>query len=95
MGECKFGNNKIKRVFEDKLDVDFRTRRENVGWVRIDNIKEVKVSIPHGRKKPRVGLYNEMLKQWYLNEEEFCNLIRCPMSGDDYKNMVKRKKYDI
>lgn len=96
MDNNKFKYADIKKVCENKLNIEFRAAKEFNGWFILDGKKVARVTIPHGkgsRSKDGIpkGTYKNMAKQLKLTIEQFDKLLNCPLKENEYKEILRKQ----
>lgn len=51
----------------------------------------IRTRVSHGTKTYDIRLLGMMADQLHLDHNEFDDLIECPMSGDDYANLMAQR----
>ena len=95
MKNSKFNANHIKKVCENKLEIDF-TRggkskgKEYNGWYILNNLKTARITVPKGRKNIRKGTYSSMARQLHLSVDQFDRLLECPLTRRRYDEILSK-----
>lgn len=79
----------IEKIF-NKLDLEVRTTGHNYGWLLVDGKKILRVHYSHGRDVPD-NIANKIRGQLKLSTKDFKNLIKCPLTYQDYIAILKQK----
>ena len=80
----------IERIFT-KLDLKVRATGHNYGWLVVNGKKILRVHYSHGRDIPD-NVVNKIRGQLKLSTKDFKNLIKCPLTYQDYIAILKQKK---
>ena len=80
----------IERIFT-KLDLKVRATGHNYGWLIVNRKKILRVHYSHGRDIPD-NVVNKIRGQLKLSTKDFKNLIKCPLTYQDYIAILKQKK---
>lgn len=77
---------------EKKVRIPFGGGSERTGWYALDGIKLFRVTIPKIHKNDvTTGTANSIRNQLKLTGPQFGDLLRCPMSGSDYEQLIREK----
>jgi len=49
--------------------------------------------VSHGEKEVSDGLIGKMARQTRLSRKDFCRLVECSLSGDDYTSMLRSEDH--
>lgn len=79
---------KLHKAF-DKLKLEGRNTSHRIGWFVYNNKKVLFTKLSHGGGE--VGATNKIRQQLKLNEEQFRNLIGCPLKREGYIKILKDK----
>lgn len=90
MKNSKFHTNDVKSKCESKLKIKHRKGKELNGWFVLDGKKTARITIPKGRKPIPPKTYKSMALQLKLTTAEFDNLLECPLTLRDYKEILKK-----
>ncbi len=88
MKNSKFHTRDVKRICENKLDIDFKNGKEFNGWFKLHGRKIKRITIPKGRKPIPPKTYKSMANQLGLNVDKFDDLLECPLKKDEYERIV-------
>lgn len=88
MKNFKFNSNDVKKIVENKLDVDFREAKENNGWFKLNGKKKKRITIPKGRKSIPRKTYSSMATQLGISISEFDDLLECPLTREMYEKII-------
>ena len=89
MKNNKYHTNDVKRKCESKLKIKFRKGKELNGWFILNGKKTARITIPKGRKPIPPKTYKSMAVQLKLSTVEFDNLLECPLTLNQYKEILK------
>lgn len=94
MDNDKYTTMRVKTVCENKLGITFKGKRskECNGWFVHAGKKISRVTVPKGRKPIPQKTYKKMAEQLILSVEDFDDLLACPLSLDDYRAILSKKK---
>jgi hypothetical protein len=76
-------------MLESKLAIQFRDGKERVGWFMLDGRKEIRFTIPHIHSSWGKGTIGDVRRKSRLSSEQFDDLVRCPLSRDDYEKILR------
>ncbi len=88
MKNTQFNAKAIKKVGENKLDIEFRSGKEFNGWFKLKGIKTKRITIPKGRKGIMRKTYSSMAKQLGLSVSNFDLLLECPLTKIKYEEII-------
>lgn len=93
MAKLVFTFREVTAALERKLGLDFGSGRERNAWYWEDDRKLFRVTIPkthHGeiRKQTLKSIVNQLK----LTNDQFGDLVHCPMSEGDYEALIHGKK---
>ncbi len=80
----------IERIFS-KLSLQVRSTGHNYGWLIVNDKKILRVHYSHGKGDLPNKIMHKIRGQLKLSEKDFINLIACPLSYEDYLDILKRK----
>ncbi len=91
MGRLNFNPRQVDSAIRKKLQLETRSGREETGWYMLDGKKLFSVTLPkiHGVLKP--GTAKSIMSDVKLGADQFDQLVRCPMTGSDYKVTIRAK----
>lgn len=89
MSETLFNKFTIYNALKSKLKINFKPGRELSGWYCLDGVKRFKFRVPRGRGKISRGFQNQIEDTSRLNNDDFEDLIRCPLTGPKYDSKMK------
>lgn len=84
----------VANALKKKLGLRFRSGKEQTGWYELDGKKILRVTTPHGRGEIPRGTANSIRNQTYLTKDEFDRLIKCPLKGKDFDEIIRQKCAD-
>lgn len=86
MRNNQFNTNDIKRVCENKLDIEFRKGgKEQNGWFIYGGKKISRITVPKGRKNVPPKTYKSMATQLKISTKDFDSLLECPLTKKLYE----------
>lgn len=89
MNNSQYNTLDVKRVCENKLGIQFRGTKECNGWFEYAGKKIARVTIPKGRKPIPPKTYKKMADQLNMAIQDFDALLDCPLSVNDYLNILR------
>ncbi len=92
MKNANFDTKDVKKVCENKLDINFRKGKEYNGWFNLEGKKAARITIPKGRKPIPRKTYKSMAKQLQINVDQFDRLLECPLDRNEYVKLLKESK---
>lgn len=82
--------NEMERIFR-KLDLKVRSTGHNYGWLIVNGRKILRVHYSHGKGDIPSVVVNKIRGQLKLSQKDFVELINCPLTYEDYLNILKQK----
>jgi hypothetical protein len=80
----------VERIFE-KLELDVRFTKHCYGWFCHSGRKILRVHFSHGRGDLPGRVADKIRSQLKLSENDFRELINCPLSLPGYVAILKKK----
>lgn len=80
----------MEKVF-NKLSLEVRSTGHNYGWLVVKGKKVLRVHYSHGRGDIPEKVVNKIRGQLKLAQRDFKNLVGCPLTYDDYIDILKQK----
>ena len=80
----------IERIFH-KLALEVRSTGHNYGWLTVNNKKILRVHYSHGKGDLPDKIVHKIRGRLKLSENDFKDLIACPLSYEGYLDILKRK----
>lgn len=82
---------RLANCLRSKLDVDFGSGSELCGWYYLDGKKTLRVTVPkgHGHSEISHRVMKRITNSLRINEKQFDDLYRCPMSGSDFEQVIR------
>lgn len=80
----------IEKIFR-KLNLKVRSTGHNYGWLIVNNKKILRVHYSHGKGDVPPVIVNKIRGQLKLSQKDFVELINCPLTYEDYINILKQK----
>lgn len=80
----------IERIF-NKLSLQVRSTGHNYGWLTVKNKKILRVHYSHGKGDLPDKIMHKIRGQLKLSEKDFKDLVTCPLTYDEYLDILKRK----
>ncbi len=81
----------IRKIFS-KLKLDVRSTKHRYGWFTIEGKKILRVHFSHGKGDIPGRVTDKIRSQLKLSQNDFKSLINCPLSSDDYVEILKKKR---
>lgn len=91
MDNDKYNSKDIKNICEKKLKIEFEKGKRSPhekGWFHVNGQKAARISVSYGKKFITRNVYSKMASAFYLEVSEFDDLLACPLSKDDFTNLV-------
>lgn len=83
--------NEINKIFK-KLDLKVRSTGHKYGWLIVKDKKILRVHYSHGKGDIPNKIVNKIRGQLKLSQKDFMELAKCPMTFEDYINLLRQKK---
>jgi len=83
--------NEIEKIFR-KLKLHIRSTGHNYGWLIVKGKKVLRVHYSHGKGEIPKKIANKIRGQLKLSLKDFRDLIACPMTHEDYLNVLIEKE---
>jgi hypothetical protein len=80
----------IARVFH-KLALEVRSTGHNYGWLTVNDKKILRVHYSHGKGDLPDKIMHKIRGQLKLSEKDFRDLIACPLTYEEYLDILKGK----
>ena len=80
----------IEKIFR-KLDLKVRSTGHNYGWLVVNGKKILRVHYSHGKGDIPEKVVNKIRGQLKLAQNDFKELVSCPLRYDDYLKILKDK----
>lgn len=80
----------MEKIFR-KLDLKVRSTGHNYGWLIVNGRKILRVHYSHGKGDIPSVVVNKIRGQLKLSQKDFIELIKCPLTYEDYLNILKQK----
>ncbi len=80
----------LRKVFE-KLKLEVRSTKHRYGWFTFEGKKILRVHYSHGRGSLPGRVSDKVRSQLKINQKNFKDLIKCPLSIGDYIVILKDK----
>ena len=80
----------IRRVFK-KLELEVRSTSHHYGWFSFEGKKILRVHVSHGKGALPGRVSDKIRSQLRLSEDDFKELLACPLSRDEYVEILRRK----
>ncbi len=82
--------NDIEKIFR-KLKLQVRSTGHNYGWLIVKGGKVLRVHYSHGKGDIPEKITNKIRGQLKLSQKDFRDLIACPMTHEDYIEVLTEK----
>lgn len=88
-----FKDKKVKQSLVKKGFQETRKTKHLFYFLYDDNGKRTSVNTHFSNNAQEIndGLINKMCRETHLNKQQFCDLINCPLSRDDYYEILRSK----
>jgi hypothetical protein len=80
----------IKKIFQ-KLNLQVRSTKHRYGWFIFEGKKILRVHYSYGKGSLPGRVSDKIRSQLKLTQNDFRNLIDCPLSLEDYETTLKEK----
>lgn len=80
----------VHKIF-NKLELEVRTTGHRYGWLKYNGHKILRVHYSHGKGALPGRVTAKVRSQLRLSQKDFKNLINCPLSKEDYLDILKEK----
>lgn len=77
----------------NKLQIDYRSKKHNYGFLKYKNKKILSVYFSHGRGEMPGNVPDKFRQSLKINIDEFEALKNCPLSREDYIEILKSKGF--
>lgn len=84
----QFKASDVKNKLEVKLQIQFNNGKELNGYIKVDNNKKKRITIPHGRKEIPKGTLNSIINQLGLTKEDFYSFMKCDFGYIEYLEKI-------
>ena len=84
--------NEMEKIFR-KLSLQIRSTGHNYGWLVINGKKILRVHYSHGKGDIPEKITNKIRGQLKLSQKDFRELIKCPLTIEEYINILKQKGF--
>lgn len=82
--------NECEKLFR-KLNLKVRSTGHNYGWLIVNGKKILRVHYSHGKGDIPGKVVNKIRGQLKLSLEDFKELIKCPLTYENYLGILKHK----
>ncbi len=82
----------IQKIFQ-KLDLEVRTTGHIYGWLVVEGKRILRVHYSFGKGNIPAKIAEKIRGQLKVNQQNFKDLIDCPLTKDDYLAIIKEKGY--
>ena len=82
----------LKTIFQ-KLELEVRSSNHVYGWLIVDGKKILRVHHSFGKGDIPAKIVEKIRGQLKLNQQNFKDLIQCPLSKNGYLEILKEKDY--
>ena len=80
----------IQKLFK-KLNLEVRSTKHRYGWLVVDGKKILRVHYSHGKGDVVGKISDKIRNQLRLTQDDFSNLINCPLSAEQYTEILRDK----
>ena len=91
MGRLNYTKQEVRRAITEKLKARLRYAKEGQAWYEVDGRAVLRITIPKGRSDLPPGTLNSIINQLKLSKPEFSRLVKCPMRGKHYEQVIRGK----
>lgn len=82
----------MEKIFR-KLSLKIRSTGHNYGWLVLNGKKILRVHYSHGKGDIPEKITNKIRGQLKLSQKDFRELIKCPLTLEEYTNILKQKGF--
>ena len=82
----------MEKIFR-KLSLQIRSTGHNYGWLVLNGKKILRVHYSHGKGDIPEKITNKIRGQLKLSQKDFRELIKCPLTIEEYINILKQKGF--
>ena len=82
----------MEKIFR-KLSLQIRSTGHNYGWLVLNGKKILRVHYSHGKGDIPEKITNKIRGQLKLSQKDFRELIKCPLTLEEYINILKQKGF--
>jgi len=86
--------NEMEKIFR-KLNLQIRSTVHNYGWLVLKGKKILRVHYSHGKGDIPERITNKIRGQLKLSQKDFRDLMKCPLTLEDYTNILKHKGFIV
>ena len=88
-----FKDKDVKRSLVKKGFHETRKTKHRFYFLYDENDKKTSINTHFSNNEQEIndGLINKMCRETHLNKEQFCDLVNCPLSRDEYYEILKGK----
>lgn len=87
--KLNFQKQNIAHAIEKKVAPKPRSKTEKNVWYMLDSKKVLRVTYPHGNGMLPKGTTKSIINQLRLSNDQFKDLVDCPMSASDYEKFIR------
>ena len=80
----------LEKIFK-KLKLNVRSTKHRYGWFTFEGKKILRVHFSHGKGDVPGKVSDKIRSQLRLSQNDFRDLINCPLSLHDYTAILKKK----
>ena len=73
------------------MSLRVRSTGHNYGWLTVSDKKILRVHYSHGKGELIDKIMHKIRGQLKLSEKDFKDLVACPLTYEDYLDILKRK----
>ncbi len=82
----------VGKIFK-KLNLRVRSTGHHYGWLVVNGKKILRVHYSHGKGDISRKIENKIRGQLKLSQENFKELVDCPLTYEDYIRLLKQKGF--
>ena len=76
-----------------EISLQIRSTGHNYGWLVLNGKKILRVHYSHGKGDIPEKITNKIRGQLKLSQKDFRELIKCPLTLEEYINILKQKGF--
>jgi hypothetical protein len=87
----RFKKQEIQHAIENKLGLKPRIGREQNAYIKMENGFTIRITYPKGSGDLHPKTLPSIKRQTLLGWDDFSDLIKCPLSGNEYFTIIRNK----
>ena len=84
----------VDRALVGKLGFEKQETHHHVYWLWLDGVLVARTYISHGGRELSRYHTSQMAKQMHLHTSEFLDAVNCPLSREDYDQILRARVLD-